>query len=433
MTSPLRETTPTITAAATRPLGPDQKIRSRISLKDSSFCSFNSDESCKKYKMVAVRYFLDRPGYGLHNSAARLWFDPPPICKPKHLRDYLTVHRIALPGLLVEVYLDKIESFMSLDACEHCKLEWDFSDTTPEKPGVLNIRLTDLEEAREEETISELDKLSSTTGVVASRTVVEKSPRIAFANVTQVGLFSFSMMVGMETLNLTSELVPGSISPAYIETWGPFMFFVGGLMQLCVAIFQVLRNNVYGATAFFGFGCFWFSNGLIAILQTYVGVADESARTYPDDTWGHFIRAMYMFMFCCVLLVQTFAMNKLSSTLILLLSMKALAGAFTPWSDAAQWIQFVFGWTTSFFAFYVFLVEMTNSIYQRDVFRVFRWSEDSSPEEVFGAAGRSGTLHSKAARLRQAHYTFHKVRKADQSQTCLSDETSLRLTQEKSL
>jgi hypothetical protein len=43
-------------------------------------------------------------------------------------------------------------------------------------------------------------------------------------------------------------------------------------------------------------------------------------------------------------------------------------------------------------------------VYHKEVFPVFRWSEEHSPAEVFGAAGRSGTLYSKAARLRQARY-----------------------------
>jgi len=55
-------------------------------------------------------------------------------------------------------------------------------------------------------------------------------------------------------------------------------------------------------------------------------------------------------------------------------------------------------------AFYVFMVEFTNQVYHREVFRVHKWSIKDSPEEVFGLAGRGQTLYSKAARLRQARY-----------------------------
>ena len=184
------------------------------------------------------------------------------------------------------------------------------------------------------------------------------------------------------------------------------MFFVGGLMQIIVAIFQLLRNNVRGATAFLGFGSFWFSNGLIEILDTFFASDTTPANDLSgvNDPWGNFIRLMFISAFSCALLVQTFAMNRLSSTLIGLLCLKNFAAAFAGWSKAAQWVQFALGWTTAVFAFYVFLVELTNQIYQREVFRVFKWSEQHSPEEVFGAPGRSGTLHSKATRLRQANY-----------------------------
>lgn len=193
------------------------------------------------------------------------------------------------------------------------------------------------------------------------------------------------------------------------------MFFVGGLMQIIVAIFQVLRNNVYGATAFFGFGSFWFSNGLIEILSTFFASETTPANDLSGvtDPWGNFIRIMFVFAFSCALLVQTFAMNRLSSTLIGLLCLKNFASAFAGFSKVAEWVQFALGWTLALFAYYVFLVEFTNQIYNREVFRVFKWSEQHSPEEVFGAPGRSGTLHSKATRLRQANYpNAHRVRAA---------------------
>ena len=102
--------------------------------------------------------------------------------------------------------------------------------------------------------------------------------------------------------------------------------------------------------------------------------------------------------------MQTFVMNKLSSTLMFLVCAKVFVGAFTGWSEALKWAQLVFGYMASFFAFYVFTTELTNQVYHREVLPVFKWSEKGSPEEVFGAAGRpvATTLYSRAARLRQA-------------------------------
>lgn len=123
-----------------------------------------------------------------------------------------------------------------------------------------------------------------------------------------------------------------------------------------------------------------------------------------EDPWGYFFRSLFIFGFSAALLKQTFVMNRLSTTLIALLCLKVGLSAFGGWNKYIQWIQVGVGWCTSIFAFYVFLVELTNGIYHREVFRVFKWSPEYSPEEAFGAAGRTGTLFSTAARLRQADY-----------------------------
>jgi hypothetical protein len=95
-------------------------------------------------------------------------------------------------------------------------------------------------------------------------------------------------------------------------------------------------------------------------------------------------------------------MNKLGTTLIALLCIKVALQAVAGWSTIVQWLQLVFGAATAVFAYYVFLVELTNQVYHREVFPVMKWSDQDSPEETFGASGRTGTLHSKATRLRQA-------------------------------
>jgi succinate-acetate transporter protein len=177
-------------------------------------------------------------------------------------------------------------------------------------------------------------------------------------------------------------------------------------MQILVACFNTLRNNLYGATAFFGFGCFWFARGLTHVLNLHFSPSDTEAGELLEvsDPLGLFFQSSFLFLFSAALLKQTFVMSRLSTTLIGLLCLKVGAGALSGWSEVFEWIQLVFGTFTSAFAFYVFLVEFTNGMYHRDVFRTFKWSIEHSPEEVFGAAGRSGTLFSKAAKLRQARF-----------------------------
>jgi succinate-acetate transporter protein len=363
----------------------------------------------ENHRLVVVRYFLDRPGYDLHNAASRFWFFPPAETNADDVLNFLTEQNIALPGLLIEIYLDRFEAYMLLEACRSCSTVWDFAEASFREPGILNIRLTDMDLADQEQSLSESEK----SGIAPSKAQTKQQPQLA--NVTPAGLFSFSMMVGLETVSLMPSLMPGTVSESYVLAWGPYMYFVGGLMQILVATFQVLRNNAYGATAFFGFGSFWFSFGSYTILRTFF--ASEGTVAYDmlegHDPWGSFFRSMFVFAFSVALLIQTFAMNRLSSTLIGLLCFKMLFSAFAGWSVALRWCQFVFGWMTSVFAFYVFVVELTNSIYHREVFPVYKWSLETSPDEAFGAPGRTGTLYSKAARLRRASYpNVRKIRSA---------------------
>lgn len=186
-----------------------------------------------------------------------------------------------------------------------------------------------------------------------------------------------------------------------------------GIIQIIAACFQVVRGNIYGSVAFLGFGAIWVSSGLREVLVTFFSGYDPADNLIADsDPWGDCIRALYELAFSVVLLIQTLRINRLSTSVITLLCFKLLFAAFAGWNTAVRWIYFVFSWLTSFMAFYVSMVEMTNQVYQREVFRTFKWSESDSPDEVFGASGRPLTLYSKAMKLRAAKFQVHRVRSA---------------------
>jgi hypothetical protein len=56
------------------------------------------------------------------------------------------------------------------------------------------------------------------------------------------------------------------------------------------------------------------------------------------------------------------------------------------WSIAFEWIQIMFGWMTSLFAFFTFTAEFTDEVYQQSAFNIHPWHVDRL-NEVFGAAG----------------------------------------------
>jgi uncharacterized protein len=379
-------------------------------------------------RLVAVRYFLDRPGYGLHNSAVRLWFDPPARARPQDVVDFLKEQQIALDGLLVEVYLDRFRSFMMLDACTAACIEWEFGDTSPSSPGMINVRLTDLGAAdADADAAASAMMAESGGGTVGGNgaaagggflpappsTLLATAPSTngggrphEIANVSPLGLFAFSMTLGLECVTFLPVLVPGSMNGYFVLLFAPYAFFVSGLLQFVVGLFEVVRSNIYGATAFLGFGVFWMGNGLTAILQHYFAVAGTTALEMLAVTspWFHVAKNVYLLAFSLMLLVQTFAMNRLSTILIALVSAKIFVSLFSPWSVGVLWTEFVLGLATSAFAFYVFAVEFTNQVYHREVLPVYKWSEHHSPGEAFGARGMAGTLQSKATKLRLAHF-----------------------------
>lgn len=198
---------------------------------------------------------------------------------------------------------------------------------------------------------------------------------------------------------------------------GPYAFFVSGLLQLIAGLIEASRNNIYGATAFSAFGCFWLANGTKTILVAYFPDQIPEELLNGSDPVGNFIRNFYIMAFVCVLFKQTLVGSKLSSVLIGLLVVQMLSTSLNGWNDAFLWIQMIFGTMVSIFAFYVFTAEFTNEVYGREVFSLYPWKGDS-PEQLFAAAGRTNKLQAHAAKLRTAHsedflsqrINFHELR-----------------------
>jgi len=345
-------------------------------------------------RLVVVRYYLDRPGMDLNHSSARLWKNPPATCMAKDVIKFLEEQGIKEPNdnndnMLVEIYLDQFGAYMLTDVC--CTdIGLDFNDATIDNPGVLNIRLTDVN----------VDPVTLTN---SSNIQTQSSNRNMQCNMSPLGLFAFTMTVGFENSALISELTNGKfVSESFILTWAPYAIFISGLLQLLVGMWEVTRNNVYGATAFSAFGCFWLANGLKMYTETVFGSQIDPELLTTPDPWGLFIRHLFILGLTCNLVYATLSMNMTSTVLTTLLSCNMFFAMIAPFSQPCKWIQLVFGWLLTIVALYTFTVEFINEVYNREVINMFRWNNDS-PNEVFGAAGRSNSLvHKKVTMLRTA-------------------------------
>lgn len=338
-------------------------------------------------RLVVVRYYLDRAGHGVQDSAARLWFNVPAQCRPNDVRMFLSEQGIAIDGLIVEIYLEKFGSFMLLEACEAAEIEWNFEMTNCADPGCLLVRLTDTSSAAGDKQLASSAPVRIPTG--------------------HVGLLAFSLMLGLESCQEFMKLKSGSIGGSYLLTWFPYGFFIGGLLQLIVGIFETLRNNVFGSAAFIVFGCVWLANGTTGILNLHFTSPDSLAAKYmtEEDKWGGFALTLYFFMFSSALLVQTFVNDKITSLVVFLLVAKYFFQLFAPWYKSMFWIKVILQCVNAGLAFLTFFFEFTNQVYHRRVFNTFKWNEENSPIETFAAPGGPQTLFSKASILRQAKYT----------------------------
>jgi hypothetical protein len=171
------------------------------------YAKFESRESANGVKdnqrLVVVKYFLDRPGYGIKNSSARLWKDAPFKCTAAHIRAFLLEQGIwEGDHILVEVYLDTYETYMVVEAMDQGGVVFDYSNTSFSKPGVLNIRLTDLH-----------------SGEGAAQRDQQVAVATSLCTLSPVGLFAFSMTVIFETADLYGQLLPGSVAPSFILYW----------------------------------------------------------------------------------------------------------------------------------------------------------------------------------------------------------------------
>ncbi|KAI2500337.1 GPR1/FUN34/yaaH family [Fragilaria crotonensis] len=351
----------------------------------------SSDHENANERLVVVRYFLDRAGYGLQQSSARIWKGAPVICKAEDIRAFLDVQGIKEADdekLLAEVFLDKYECYMMLDALD-ADVVFDFSNATTGNPGVLNFRLTDL-----------------SSGDAGDPVLKTEQTRSGFCTLAPLGLFAFSLTVIMDVVHLLGNLVENSINPSFYLIWGPYAFFVSGVLQIIAGLVEASRNNIYGGTAFLAFGCFWLATSTKLILTVYF--PDQIPEQYlsAPDPVGDFFRNFYIAAFVCVLYKQTLIASKLTTLLIGLLACKVFAASLAGWSEVLEWIEMIFAILVSLVAFYIFGAEFTNEVYQREVFNMHRWNADS-PQQIFAAAGRSSSLQSRAVMLRTANALKH--------------------------
>ncbi|MGQ4666379.1 acetate uptake transporter [Metabacillus halosaccharovorans] len=115
--------------------------------------------------------------------------------------------------------------------------------------------------------------------------------KITTADPSAIGLFGLAMV----TLVASSQKLGLTEGLSFILPWA---FFLGGLAQLFACVQDAKHNNIFGTTAFGGFGLFWFGVGMSWLIQLGAFGENLAANADPKQLGvafiGYLIFSVYM-------------------------------------------------------------------------------------------------------------------------------------------
>ncbi len=179
------------------------------------------------------------------------------------------------------------------------------------------------------------------------------------ADPTTLGLFGLAlvtMVAASSKLGLSSD-VAGII---------PWAIFLGGIAQVIASIFDFKHNNLFGATAFAGYGLFW-----IAVSFTWMtkfGYFGEAMQSSLDMSQFGFALLGYV-LFSIILTVSTLRMNPTMFILLIFIDILLFALMINVFTGSSTWgiIAGVAEACTSLLAFYVLAAKYLNTFFGKTV------------------------------------------------------------------
>jgi uncharacterized protein len=115
--------------------------------------------------------------------------------------------------------------------------------------------------------------------------------KISTADPSALGLFGLAMV----TLVASSQKLGLTDGLSFILPWA---FFLGGFAQLFASVLDAKHNNIFGTTAFGGFGLFWLGVGTSWLIQLGFFGENLAANADPKQLGvafiGYLIFSLYM-------------------------------------------------------------------------------------------------------------------------------------------
>lgn len=286
-------------------------------------------------RLVCIRYFMTvtPPAEG---SLVK-WYDAPLEFNGVDLKAALESKGISLANHLAQVYEPTMRGFANLDP------DVVFTFLPQQRALFLNVRLTPLNTG----------VLISDQACAKQTTVVETT---AIANPGSLGLFAFALTTGFLMLE-----VAGAVESGFVYTVAPCALMYGGLVQLLVGMWEIKRNNLFGAAAFTSYGAFW----MIFFFEKVF----FSSKIFPA---AHYPKGETAYHVCWGLLTSVFFVSTLRITLALQVVFFLVAATFFllaggDWSAGCKKAAGIVGFLAAASAFYTGAAEFSNDLAKKVV------------------------------------------------------------------
>jgi len=195
-----------------------------------------------------------------------------------------------------------------------------------------------------------------------TRPRTEAPPEPPIADPAPIGLTAFAL-----TTFILSCVNAGFISGDLVKIFVPLALFYGGLAQFIAGFFELRNRNMFGATAFCGYGGFWIALGFLVFFEEQLGITKEATPT----VLGWTLLAWTIFTF--IMWIGSFGTNPaLAVVFTLLLATFAVLtiGEFLGGPEKATGIIHIGGYlgiATAIAAWYTAAAEVLNDTYGRTI------------------------------------------------------------------
>ncbi|NSW83536.1 MAG: acetate uptake transporter [Syntrophothermus sp.] len=179
-----------------------------------------------------------------------------------------------------------------------------------------------------------------------------------------LGLAMVTLVASSQKLGLTGGPT-GSV--AYVLPWA---IFLGALAQFVAGLYDFKHNNTFGATAFCGYGFFWFGVAMTWMIK--MGMFGQAVAATGDIRQlgfaflGYFIFTVYMTIGSMGTNKVLFIIFFLIDLLFLGLFMSTLGWGGETWHKLAAWSELLI----SIFSFYGSAASVLNTHYNQAVLPV---------------------------------------------------------------